>query len=203
MSMTRCQEGLHFYDADKHATCPYCRQQSTEHSASEDSTRAVQEDSSSTVGVYPNSAPGGTQGGHLPTVPVSHEDDDGSTVGLFPVKHKFVPVTGWIVCVDGKECGKDYRIKPGINLVGRGDRSDIVIKGDPSISREEHAEIEYDYRENRFYLIRKKNPDVLLNGESVRAPTQLQAYDVIQFGQSVFVFIPFCSEKFQWAKKES
>ena len=82
--------------------------------------------------------------------------------------------------------------KPGINEVGRSTTEDveIVIAGDKTISRRDHAEIEYDADENAFYLIRKKSAAVKLNGGAVRQPILLNPYDVIQFGE---YNVYFCS----------
>ena len=42
------------------------------------------------------------------------------------------------------------------------------------------------------------NGIVYLNDEAVYVPTQLSQYDVIEMGESKFLFIPFCGEHFKW-----
>ena len=42
------------------------------------------------------------------------------------------------------------------------------------------------------------NGIVYLNGEAVYTPTQLQQYDVIEMGDSQFLFMPFCGDHFKW-----
>ena len=195
MAMQRCEKQLHFYDAEKHASCPYCRDQEGEipetrpnfpdNNATDTKTRLI------------NNRP-------KPSQP----DDDGKTQWIFDdgkglKKQGFKPVVGWLVCTAGAVegmVGQDYRIFAGINEVGREDIKDveIVIQGDSQISRREHAEIEYNQKENAFYLMRKKNDKVELNGKPVRIPTLLQAYDVILFGASLFLFLPLCNERFKW-----
>lgn len=226
MALKRCDAGLHFYDPAKNNSCPYCRIQGTSEAGG--ATTAAGDE---TIAVEPGgmSAPGGmgapdtTQSmydqdetvsigiGDMTTADYDTDqyvhvpgglDPDAPTVGGFRKKTRFAPIVGWLVCVDGSERGKDYRIRPGINLVGRSDTSDIVIKGDDTISRVEHAEVEYDPEENAYYLVRKKNPEVRLNGTKVREPKRISAYDVIQFGEMAFLFIPLCSEKFQWSVKD-
>ncbi|KPA19614.1 signal peptide protein [Candidatus Magnetomorum sp. HK-1] len=189
MAMQRCKDGLHFYDADKHSSCPYCRDQG----GTVDSTRAADfndEESGKTVAI--NSLKSTN------TVPLPTDSD--VTIGIFRKKAGFEPVVGWLVCTEGSVKGKDFRIKPGINEVGRDDTQDveIVITGDELISRRDHAEIEYDPEENAFYLVRKKNPAVKINGKSVRQPTLLNSHDILQFGDSVFIFVPLCTENFKW-----
>jgi hypothetical protein len=96
------------------------------------------------------------------------------------------------------EKGKDYRIKPDSNRVGRDVSQDIVIAGDQTISRYNHAEILYIHDENSFYLVRRESATVKLNNKTVRTEAQLQPFDMIQFGETHFCFVPFCSERFQW-----
>lgn len=113
-------------------------------------------------------------------------------------------VAGWLVCIEGVERGKDYRIKVGINEIGRDMDSevDIMIKGDNLISGRFHAEIQYDPEDNVFYLIQKKNEAVKINDAKVKRPTRLNPYDILQLGQTKLVFVPLCSEKFQWATSQ-
>ena len=39
---------------------------------------------------------------------------------------------------------------------------------------------------------------VYLNGEAVYLPHPLSAYDVIEMGESTFLFVPFCGEHYMW-----
>lgn len=39
---------------------------------------------------------------------------------------------------------------------------------------------------------------VYLNGEAVYLPQPLSAYDVIEMGESTFLFVPFCGEHYMW-----
>lgn len=112
----------------------------------------------------------------------------------------FNPVVGWLVCTDGPDMGHDYHIKAGINEIGReaDPEVDIVIRGDNLISPRYHAEIQYDPEENVFYLIQKKNEAVMINGVKVKRPTRLNPYDTIQLGDTSLLFVPLCSDKFQW-----
>lgn len=38
----------------------------------------------------------------------------------------------------------------------------------------------------------------ILNDEAVYVPTGLNIYDVIELGESKFLYIPFCGEHFKW-----
>jgi len=109
------------------------------------------------------------------------------------------PVCGWIVCVEGPRRGKDYKIKAGKNFVGRADDMDIQILGDNKISRRNHCVIVYDTKQNKTVILPgDSNGIVYLGGNAVYMPTDLNAYDVIEMGDSQFLFIPFCGEHFRW-----
>lgn len=199
MAMKRCEADLHFYDPNKHPSCPYCRDQGGEIDSTSgitDGKAFISDETGSTVGIEDKDIRPKPSTEPKDRIP----DSDGATIGFFKKKAGFEPVVGWLVCTEGSSKGKDYRIKPGINEIGRDDTQDveIVITGDRMIARREHAELEYDADENAFYLTRKKNPAVKLNGKAVRQPTMLNAHDVIQFGESVFIFVPLCTESFKW-----
>ncbi len=198
MTMKRCEADLHFYNDEKHESCPYCQNLKCSIKELTKTEPIKQEDLTVTQGQISTSD-------NQEELSAAQEQDsllepDNVTIGLFKTEKEFSPVVGWLVCTEGTEKGKDYPIKPGINEVGREEGSDvdIVIKGDQSISRRYHAEIEYDPEENIFYLIRKKNQAVKLNELKVRQPEKLKPYDIIQFGKTKFIFAQLCSEKFKW-----
>ena len=129
--------------------------------------------------------------------------DAGKTVGMMQEQMGFDPVVGWLACVEGPSRGKSYTIRGGINAIGRGDRMDITITGDRTISMENHAKISYSDRNNRFNLLPGDGRNIVyLNGEEVFAATPLQAYDLIDFGETKLLFIPLCGERFTWKKEE-
>lgn len=99
----------------------------------------------------------------------------------------------------GPRKGKDYRVMAGKNFVGRADDMDIQILGDNRISRRNHCVIVYDEKQGKTVMLPgDSNGIVYLNGEAVYTPTQLQEYDVIEMGESQFLFMPFCGEHFKW-----
>lgn len=127
-------------------------------------------------------------------------DEEQHTVGDMQQSMGLEPVVGWLVCIEGKEKGKDYRLLGRINTIGRGEKMDVCIKGDPTISKENHARLGYDPKNNRFRLIPAASANnIYLNEEVVDVPTPLKAYDVMEFGQTKLVFIPLCSTRFSWA----
>ena len=66
---------------------------------------------------------------------------------------------------------------------------DIQILGDNKISRRNHGIVVFDP---------KKRETVLLPGDSNGLVYMNDAYDTIEMGESIFVFIPFCGENFMW-----
>ena len=109
------------------------------------------------------------------------------------------PVCGWLVCVEGPRRGKHYKVMAGKNFVGRADDMDIQILGDNKISRRNHCVIVYDTKQNKTVILPgDSNGIVYLDKDAVYVPTDLKAYDVIEMGESKFLFIPFCGEHFRW-----
>ncbi len=134
-----------------------------------------------------------------PSPPKFTGSNEGETVALIRRKTGIDPVTGWLVCIDGPERGRDYRIRNEKNFIGRSERMDINISGDDSISRENHSMISYDPRKMTTKLHPGEGRGIIyLNGDELDVPTVLKAYDIIEMGQSKLIFIPFCGEKFQW-----
>ena len=109
------------------------------------------------------------------------------------------PVCGWIVCVAGPRKGKDYKVREGKNFVGRADDMDIQILGDNKISRRNHCVIVYDVKQNNMVILPgDSNGMVYLNEEAVYTPMPLKGFDMLELGDSKFLFIPFCGEHYRW-----
>lgn len=87
----------------------------------------------------------------------------------------------------------------GKNFVGRADDMDIQILGDNRISRRNHCVLVYDEKQSQTVILPgDSNGIVYLNEAAVYVPTQLTEFDVIEMGESKFLFIPFCGEHFKW-----
>ena len=193
MAIQECVNG-HLYDTEQYASCPYCQGDGNRinFGASE-----VGKTVATSIG-EPAASPGVT------VAPASYgkgqdRSDTGKTVGVFQKKMSFEPVVGWLVCVEGPEKGKDYRIYGKNNTVGRSEKMDICIKGDSTISRENHARLAYDGKHNAFHLIPAESTNTIyLNDEPVYVPAKLKDYDVIEFGDCKMLFVPFCNDRFTW-----
>ena len=191
MALQECGNG-HIYDTDQYATCPYCAGgiNRIDFGAGSEVGKTVAGSVSPSTEIGATVAPSGYR---------ERQTDIGKTVGVFQKKMSFDPVVGWLVCIEGPEKGKDYRIYGKNNTIGRCDNMDICLKGDSSISRENHARLAYDRKHNAFHIIPADgaNP-VYLNDEPVYVPMKLTANDIIEIGDFKLIFVPFCNENFVW-----
>lgn len=108
-------------------------------------------------------------------------------------------VVGWLVCIEGASMGQDYRIVSEKNFIGRSEEMHIQLIGDNAIAIKNHAVLIYDPKKRNFVLSSGDASGlVYLNDEAVYAPQELSAYDVIEIGNSKFIFIPLCGLHFEW-----
>lgn len=200
MEMRKCERG-HYYDASIHTSCPYCGT-----SRNTDLTVAM-----GVSAVSPAIFAGGNGNGIEGTVakgvqtPVAVPQQNGTvvdndrTVAIFENENGVDPVVGWLIQLDGKEKGKDYRIHSDNNFIGRGERMDIRIKGDDTISRENQAILTFDSADKQFYFSPGEGRSVVrLNGKAVFHTTVLKVYDKLTIGRTEFLFLPLCGEQFAW-----
>lgn len=205
MEMKKCPNG-HYYDASVHAECPYCQ-----NAAGNGATLPLEGFSAGPVG--------GAAGEGSPTLPLGYsapaedgshtvalnqainnaDPDEGRTVALIKEDKGIDPVVGWLVCVEGKEKGRDYRMHADNNFIGRSERMDICVRGDETISRENHAIISYDMVDNAYYFSPGDGRAIVRhNGKAIFQTVELKAHDTITIGKTEFRFVPFCGEKFTW-----
>lgn len=226
MPMKRCENG-HFFDPAKYTTCPYCgvpdldlestkprRPEAREPAAKSPSdptsnkmgglfSRGQSSGQSETRGAAGPGPAGRPDPGmtHMRgEAPGGREDREGATIGLqFKMLGGIDPVVGWLVCIEGPEKGRDYRIRNEHNFIGRARNMHIVIESDPTISRERHADLSYDPKSTTFMLMTGISKSlVYLNGKVVLTPMELSHGDILELGESKFMFIPFCGETWQW-----
>ena len=201
MALKRCDKG-HYYDPTSHSSCPSCGynldfQATQAHKSPDADSEAVTQARGNLGGEVI------TQARNAPVVKpqdiAARQRDNGITVAIVRKNIGIDPVVGWLVCVEGAEKGKDYRIRSEKNYIGRDSSMDICIGGDTTISRENHAMISFNPRNFRFSIAPGSSRGlVYLNGEEVGIPEDLKPYDLIELGQSKLLFIAFCGEKFQW-----
>lgn len=192
MTLKRCSNG-HYFDQEKYSSCPNCGVRNL----NMDTTRPVSDR--------------GFESDDKPTARASQDDstrrineqrperDPGATQAVWKKKTGIDPVVGWLVCIQGPDKGRDYRIRNERNGIGRDPSMQICISGDETISREKHAIISFNPKKSSFLLMPGEGRGlVYLNNDEVATPTQLSPYDVIEIGQTKLAFIPFCGQRFQW-----
>jgi len=205
MPMERCSSG-HIYDTGKHPSCPFCAESgvdmektrpvgevgnpsNTELKASDDSTRQHN------VNVEEDKTLGSDNRGND-----VHSSESDKTIAFWKEKIGIDPVVGWLVCVEGADKGRDFRIRMGQNTIGRGDNVNISIKGDNTISSQSHAaRVIYEPVAREFVLIPGQGRALTyLNGSGVYMPTPLAPFNRVKIGNTELIFLPLCGEEFAW-----
>ena len=199
MRVLKCANG-HFYDGDKFSVCPRCN-----------------EEGNSLISRVPPSSNDDGEGKTVSYVEAVDEEKtqaydwnlensaDQSTstengdidVSAEP-KERFEPVVGWLVCLEGPERGRDYRLLAGRNYIGRSIDMEISIPDDKHISRDRHCSVIYDPRSYGFFVIPGDSALTTVNGETVTMPKQLKDGDIVACGESKLCFIAFCKEGRDW-----
>ena len=220
---TTCSRN-HIYDSDQYASCPYCNRgtraiffdvggngNTTMPGGRNTNQRTVAPGGQD--GCQRTVAPGGQDAGQRngdigPTEIPDYmkirmeEEKKSKTIGVVKKKTGLDPVVGWLVCIEGPEKGKDYRLFNRINSIGRAESNDVVITADQTISQENHARVAYDGKHNNYQLIPGNGKNIVyLNDVPTYYPQMLYAYDVIDFGETKLLFIPLCTDKFQWKQE--
>lgn len=197
MEMKQCSNG-HFYDASKFTECPNCNSAS----ANVNMTRPL--DVGPTMPVSREAQSAGSASGHTYSMATPNKGaiaDNERTVALIKHKTGIDPVVGWLVCIEGNDKGRDYRIHSENNAIGRGENMDICIHGDNTISRENHAFISFDAKDKIFYFRPGDGRSIVrFNGKALFNTTEIAPYDTIELGETKLVFIPLCGERFDWSE---
>lgn len=110
------------------------------------------------------------------------------------------PVVGWLVVINGPGRGNARSIHYGMNSLGREISERIALNfGDTKISRNAHAFVVYDEKQQDFYIQHGgKSNLVRLNGAPVLTPSELNRGDRIELGNTELMFVPLCDESFNW-----
>jgi hypothetical protein len=187
--MKRCENG-HFYEPAKHHLCPYCGVPGLGEIVSE-----VVSESAEAEGARNGRASAETsRAGEAPGA------------GAFAKTRRVVfddlkcnPVVGWLVCIEGPDRGRDYRIRSERNFIGRGVEMDVAVQGDDTISRKNHAVISFNPEQATFKVMPgEARGMVYLNQDAVDTAREMSPFDVIRLGKSKLMFVPFCGDNFNW-----
>lgn len=204
MELTRCENG-HFYDAERFASCPHCSQPTV--------STVMQDESGEPLYTMPLNQSAAAQEQETPPrtglqeliSEAKEEDGSQTTIGYFG-EIETEPVVGWLVAIEGVHFGEDFKLKTGRNFIGRSANMDVALTGDPSISRDKHAILLYEPKSNMF-LVQPGDAKELcyLNDKVVLSAVEIVANDILTVGDTKLLFIPLCTDKFNWdsVKKEN
>jgi len=175
--MIRCPDG-HFYDRAKHPSCPWCDLQE----GGADKTRPAR---------LPGPPP--------PPGARAYATPPDATRRVNLESSKSDPVVGWLVCVEGPDRGRDFRLHAEKNFIGRSPAMDVAILNDDTVSRERHSLITFDPKKQVFWVSPGDASGlVYLNGELLNSATTMKSDDILEIGHTKLVFIPFCGERYSW-----
>ena len=218
MSVIRCPQG-HYYDDQRFSRCPHCGITSGaggQASPSGSSGREAQEgktrslfgwlDKEKTLAFgHKKAAEAGSQeetdGDH--TIALGAEpvrEDDQRTVSFYSGARGNDYVTGWLVCVEGPEKGRDYRLHHGFNRIGRDMEMDVQVMDDLAVSRKNHCSVVYDEKGRTFSVVPSPGSLTYYGDQLLEKARPLEAGDEIRMGESSFVFIPFCGKDRVWER---
>jgi len=108
-------------------------------------------------------------------------------------------VCGWLVCIKGPNKGRGYEIRDGKNFIGSASSMDIQIIGDRRIEKKNHAVVLYDSKARKTFLIPGDSHGlVYLQDEIIFEPKQMEAFNKIELGESLFRYAPLCGGEFDW-----
>lgn len=217
MAMQQCPNG-HLYDDSKNSSCPYCSNNSV--NATVPLSNATPQAGGS--GMFPPTADldgfvphqeyvapqpqvAAQEQPFPPTTPVDTPFEKTTYVDPIVNDNGDTEVMGWLVCLEGKNRGRDFRIHGANNPIGRGSDNDINLEFDNAISKGINALIAYDDRNNKFFLYRANNSrnNMYINGALLLSPVELKDYDVLEIGNTKMIFRSLCNESFVWKIKDA
>lgn len=191
MPIIKCSKG-HFYDNAKYSLCPHCGI-----GMEDEDQKTVRGpglinwgEDQKTVALRPEISAVGSAGIDL--------DEDDKTIHVYEEKKGADRIVGWLVCIEGKEKGRDFRLHQGFNRMGRDYGMDIPVMEDKSLGREPVCAIVYEDRTNKFFAVQQQGNLAYLNGVVLEGAVELKTGDIIQAGNSRFEFIAFCREGRSW-----
>lgn len=212
MNLTKCSNG-HYYDADKYSSCPHC---SKNDMAEDDVTINMEQTGSVSEPVSHSVSQTGETQSRFQTQPGTvslrdavnvaaapapsvRDDGDDKTVSYYGGSLGIEPVVGWLVCVEGEMLGKAFDLKNGKNFIGRSQNMDIVLEGDPNVSRERHAIVTYEPRGRVFIAQPGESRELFyMNDQVVLMNMEMHDRDILSIGRTKLMFVPLCGPDFAW-----
>lgn len=219
--MIQCKDG-HFYDPAKHSACPWCVQPfdvggegktTPLRPAIEDAGKttplrspvaapspAAAPSEDTNIGVEAKTRPLYAVPPPAPAPAAMPAPAAAPAASPTPTAAPLEPVVGWLVAMAGPERGRDFRLRAERNFIGRAVENDVVIAGDPRVSRLRHAIVTFEPRKRVFYLSPGDASGlVYLNDELLDKTTPIGPTDVIEVGDTTLKLVPFVTAEFNWS----
>lgn len=115
------------------------------------------------------------------------------------VEEKERELVGWLVCIYGPEKGKDYKIYSEKNFIGRAQDMEISIKLDKNIEDRNHCFITYNPKQRRFVISPGEAKSIIyVRNKAIYETNEIFNYDILEIGNSRFIFIALCGTNFDW-----
>lgn len=108
-------------------------------------------------------------------------------------------VCAFLVCVNGRNKGRSYRVRQGVNTIGGTPSHDICLAGEPHTPKTRFCSIVYDIHDHIAYVAPGNTNEIAyLNANAIIQKTPVEPYDIICFVEMELMYIPFCCEEFEW-----
>lgn len=195
MAIVRCENG-HFYDNQKSEKCPFCERR--QEGGLDRTVFRFQREENEDKTVAGESLLRENRESVVLEKKTAYQGDDERTVGIYSSMKGNDFVTGWLVCVDGPDRGRDYRLHHGNNKVGRGVHTDVYVANDPKIALKGHCGIVYENKKNLFFLVPEDGNLTYMDGKVLEGARELRTGDCFRIGDSEFEFIAFCRGERRW-----
>ena len=80
---------------------------------------------------------------------------------------------------------------------------DICLRGESTVSRDRHAILIYEPRQNLFLVQPGETKELIyLNGNVVLTPMVMKKNDILQVGDISLMLVPCCDDVFHWEEEE-
>ena len=161
MQLIKCENG-HIYNAEKFRSCPHCSKLEPAGHEMADTFGKNQADIETALA----------------------DKMSVSEINSFVVKK----TVGLLVVMEGEMRGTGFLVKEGSNSIGRSSNMDIALTMEPTVSRKQHAVIEYADGE---YILHSVDDEkvILVNGDIVKTDVILSDRDSIRLGDCCLTFI--------------
>ena len=75
-----------------------------------------------------------------------------------PKQEETAPIVGWLVCVEGPEKGKDFRVYQKLNMIGKSERAGIRLRDEAGLPFPIWARLTYSADDNRCRISEQRRP---------------------------------------------